>query len=68
MFTSQKQIQNLIQVLPGIHWVVVVTDKGTKVCVDPGGNGAILNEGGAGGPGPPGGGRSEQLVPESGGG
>jgi hypothetical protein len=41
-------------------------DIGTKMCVDPGGNGAILNAGGEGGPGPPGGDRSKQLVPGSG--
>ncbi len=45
---------------------VPVTDMGAKMCVDPGGNGAILNVGGVGGPGPPGGGRSEQLVLDSG--
>ncbi len=39
---------------------------GTKMCVDPGGNVALLNVGGEGGPGPPGGGRSEHLVPDSG--
>jgi hypothetical protein len=42
------------------------TDMGTKMCVDPGGNWAILNAGGEGEPGPPGGGSSEQLVPDSG--
>ncbi len=42
---------------------LVVTDMGTKMYVDPGGNGAILN---VEGPGPPGGGRSKQLVPDSG--
>ncbi len=39
---------------------------GTKMCMDPRVNGAILNVRGEGGPGPPGGGRSEQLVPDSG--
>jgi hypothetical protein len=39
-----------------------VTDMGTQMCLDPGGNGAIMNAGGEGGPGPPGGGRSEQLI------
>jgi hypothetical protein len=43
-----------------------VTDMGTEMCVDPGGIGAIMNVGGEGGPGPPGGGRSEQLIPGSG--
>ncbi len=38
----------------------------TKMCVDPGGNVALLNVGGEGGPGPPGRGRSEHLVPDSG--
>jgi hypothetical protein len=33
-----------------------VTDKGTKMCVDPGGSGAILSAGERGGPGLPGGG------------
>jgi hypothetical protein len=39
---------------------------GKKMCADPGGNGAIMSVGGEGGPGPPGGGRSEQLIPGSG--
>ncbi len=43
-----------------------VTAIGTKMCVDPGGNGAILDAGGEGGPGPPGGDRSKQLVSDSG--
>jgi hypothetical protein len=34
---------------------IIVTDIGTRVCVDPGGNGATMNVGGEGGPGPPGG-------------
>ncbi len=45
---------------------IPVTDIGTRVCVDPGGNGAIINVGGEEGPGPPGGGRDEQLVTGSG--
>ncbi len=45
---------------------VVVTDKGTRVCVDPGGNGATMNAGGEGGPGLPGRGEDEQPVPNSG--
>jgi hypothetical protein len=36
-----------------IH-IGIVTDKEKRVCVDPEGNGAIMNEGGEGGPGPPG--------------
>jgi hypothetical protein len=36
--------------------VVFVTDKGTGMCVDPGGNEATMNVGEGGGPGPPGGG------------
>jgi hypothetical protein len=47
---------------------VTVTDKGTKMCVDPGGNGAILNARGGGGPGPPGGEENGQLASDSGGG
>jgi hypothetical protein len=47
---------------------ISVTDKGTKMCVDPRGNGAILNAGGEGGPGPPGGVGSELLVLDSRGG
>ncbi len=43
-----------------------VTDIETKMCMDPEGNGAILNAGGEGGPGPPSGDRSKQLVPGSG--
>ncbi len=41
-------------------------DKETKMCRDPGENGAILNAGGEGGPGLLGGGGSEQLVPDNG--
>jgi hypothetical protein len=45
---------------------VPVTDEGTRVCVDPGGNGAIMNVGEGEGPGPPQGrGSDEQLVPSS---
>ncbi len=51
-----------------VSFVVLVTDKGTKVCADPKGKGAILDAGGEGGPGPPGGGGSEQLVSDSRGG
>ncbi len=49
---------------------MTVTDKGTEVCVDPGGNEATMNVGDGGGPGLPGGGGGgdEQLVPSSGGG
>jgi hypothetical protein len=43
---------------------ISVTDGGEGVCVDPGEKGAIL---GAGGPGPPGGGKGWQLAPDSGG-
>ncbi len=43
-----------------------VTDIGARVCVDPEGNGAIMNVGGEGGLGLPGVGRDEQLVPGSG--
>jgi hypothetical protein len=45
-----------------------VTDKGTRACVDHGGNEATMNVGEGGGPGPPGegGGRDEQFVPSSG--
>ncbi len=46
--------------------MVSVTDIGTGVRVDPGGNGAIMNAEGEGGPGPPGRGRDEQLIPRSG--
>jgi hypothetical protein len=39
-----------------IFWATpTVTDIGTRVCVDPGGNGATMNVGGEGGPGPTGG-------------
>jgi hypothetical protein len=44
-----------------------VTDKETRVCVDPRGNDATMNMGEGGGPGLPGWGRNEQLVPSSGG-
>jgi hypothetical protein len=43
-----------------------VTDKRTRVCMDPGGNGATMNAGGERGPGPPGKGEDKQLVPNSG--
>ncbi len=46
----------------------IVTDKKTKMCVDPGGNGAILSAGERGGPGPPGGEENRQLASDSGGG
>jgi hypothetical protein len=48
--------------------IILVTGKGAKLCVDPGGNGATMNAGGEGGPGPPGKGEGEQLVASSGGG
>ncbi len=41
-------------------------DKETRVCVDPGGNGATINAGGEGGPSPPGRGEDKQLVSNSG--
>ncbi len=44
----------------------VVTDKGTRVCMDPAGNGVTMNAGGEGGPGLPGRREDEQLVPCSG--
>jgi hypothetical protein len=43
-------------------------DKETKKCVDPGENGAILNAGGGGGLGLPGGEENGQLASDSGGG
>jgi hypothetical protein len=49
--------------------IVTVTDKETRVCVDPGGNEATMNMGEGGGPGLPGGGgggRNEQLATSSG--
>ncbi len=46
--------------------IVLVTDKEMRVCVDPGGNGATMNERGEGGPGPPGRGEDKQLVSNSG--
>jgi hypothetical protein len=42
---------------PSLHHCqnfISVTDKKMRVCVDPEGNGANMNEGGEGGPGPPG--------------
>jgi hypothetical protein len=47
---------------------LIVTDRETKKCVDPGENGAIFNAGGGGGPGPPYGKENGQLVSDSGGG
>jgi hypothetical protein len=44
---------------------VLVTDRETKKCVDPGKNGAILDAGGGGGPGPPGGGGNGQSASDS---
>jgi hypothetical protein len=46
--------------------VIIVTDQGTKVCVDPGGKGVTMNAGGGGGPGQPGRRENKQLVPNSG--
>jgi hypothetical protein len=43
----------------------IVTDSEEGVCVDPGERDAIL---GTGGPGPPGKGEEQQLLPDSGGG
>ncbi len=43
-------------------------DNGTKMCVDPGGSGAILRVGENGEPGPPGGGEDRQLASDIGGG
>jgi hypothetical protein len=45
--------------------MVLVTDGGERVCVDPGEKEAILENGG---PGPPGEGKGGQLVSDSGGG
>ncbi len=45
-----------------------VTDGERAECVDPEENGAILDAGGGGAPGPPGGGKSGQLASDSGGG
>ncbi len=39
-----------------------------EVCINPGETGAILEAGGVGGPGPPGGGKGKQLASDSGGG
>ncbi len=47
---------------------IIVTDKGTNMCVGPGGNGAILSVGERGVPGPPGGEENGQLASDSGGG
>jgi hypothetical protein len=47
---------------------ITVMDKGTKMCVDPGGNGAILSAGERGGPCLPGGEENGQLASDSGGG
>jgi hypothetical protein len=41
---------------------ILVTDKKTKMCVDSGGSGVILNAGERGGPGPPGGGGGKHTV------
>jgi hypothetical protein len=60
--TNIIQKLNVVLMTEFVH----VTDMGTMMCVAPGGIGAILNVGGEGGPGPPGGGRSEQLAPDSG--
>jgi hypothetical protein len=45
---------------------LTVTDGVEEVCVDHGEMGAILEAGGVGGPGPPGGGRDGQLASNSG--
>jgi hypothetical protein len=51
-----------------VHTNIHVTDKETKKCADPWENGAILNAGGGGGPGLPGGEENGQLATDSGGG
>ncbi len=50
------------------HKVVTVTDGEAEECMDRGENGAILNVGEAGGPGPPRGEGNGQLASDSGGG
>ncbi len=47
-----------------IHHISILTDSGKEVCVDPGEEGTILETRGAG---PPGGGKGQQLAPDSGG-
>ncbi len=42
-------------------------DKKTKMCMDPGGSGAILSARERGGPGTPGGGQNRQFASDSGG-
>ncbi len=48
--------------------IIIVTDGVEGVCMDPRETGAILEAGGVGGPGPPGGGKGGQLASDSGGG
>jgi hypothetical protein len=48
--------------------IITVTDGEVEECVDPRGNGAILNMGEGGGPGPPRGEGNGQLESDSGGG
>ncbi len=48
--------------------ILHVTNGVEEVCVDRGESGAILEAGGVGGPGPPGGGKDGQLALDSGGG
>jgi hypothetical protein len=48
--------------------ILLVTDGEVEECVDPGGNGAILNVWEGGGPGPPRGKGNGQLASDSGGG
>ncbi len=50
-----------------VRIIIIVMDGVEGVCVDPGEMGAILEAGGVGGPGLPGGGTGGQLASDSGG-
>jgi hypothetical protein len=48
-----------------LFYIINVTDKGKKECVNPEGNGVTMNEGAKGGPGPPSGEEDKQSVHSS---
>jgi hypothetical protein len=59
---TELNFSSSIQSLKSKNLKLTVTDMGTRVCVDPGGNGAIRNVRGEAGPGRPGRGRDEQFT------
>ncbi len=72
MLSNSQMIEIMLSpskmIPPNIYCNFIVTDSVGEMCVDPGEMGAILEAGGVGGPGLPGGGKGEQLALDSGGG